>query len=157
MATYTTIAGLQKRISSKELAALANDSATPAYTEIDADTLLSSDSDVMANVNQAITDASIRADLILNDKLDLTDSTNQTAVEQFVAYCAVYLLFIRRHNCGDERNPYYQMMRSSERTLKDISKRRLFTQTDSNEPTSMAYTNITSTGGVMTDDALENF
>lgn len=157
MATsYTTISDLQKRISSRDLAALANDGGV-SYTEAAAATVLSSDTTVQGVINQAITDASLQIDQILNGILDLTDSTNQAAVEQYAAYIALYLLFVRRHNCGDERNPHYQMMKSSERNLREIAKRQRRTQIDPEQPGGHAYTNITSTGGVMTDDALEHF
>ena len=158
MSSYTTTAALAKRAGGYlPLAQLASD-ATPAYDEASAVTLVASGTPA-ANIAQAIEDASLLLDQWLNGTLDMTVTANQTAVEQYAAWIAMYFLHCRRY--PGEGSDHEKRYKAAEQWAKDVRKRDIKVAVNPESPEGIAYSTTGSsdyaTNGVMSDTALENF
>lgn len=135
MSSYTTIALLQNRISPANLAQMADDTTTTTITTAaEAATSLAL-AGTIANINQAITDASALIDSWLLGRVDMADTDTLNAVEMHCANIALYRLAQRRF-MSDENNPYYASNRDSIQWLKDTARGTLHVQTSPDSPSS---------------------
>lgn len=120
MAVYTTLASMKKRCDARTIAQWASDAdGTVIRTQSDAATALT-DADVLANINQAIADASLVVDQMLFGQLDMTSATVQTAVEYHTASIALYYLAARKY-LEDDANPWNKRMEEAKDRLRQLA------------------------------------
>lgn len=153
---YTTIDNLAKRLDALSIAKLANDSAAPIQTQSAAAAALAGDTDVIAILEQFITDAGYYLDSILNGCLDMSLTANQVAVEQHCAWIALYNLHMRKNHHGDQNNPYRAQYDDAIKWATFVAKRRYRVGVDPERPSSLGYSTTSTTTPVLSDDAVEN-
>jgi phage gp36-like protein len=95
MATYTTIADLEKRLDSQILAGLADDVNTPPDL---------ADAGTQAVLEKAIADGASLIDSYLLGRVDLSNQLVCAALERLNATLALYFLYQRRY-VDDKLNP----------------------------------------------------
>lgn len=154
---YTTLAQLKKRLGSVVLAQLAvDDNTTDVSTTALADTALGSDATAIANIDEAISDADLLINQYVQGVVDITSSTVQAQLEPCSAALAVFYLYQRRHNNGED-NPRYFDYQEKVRWLKMIAKREIRLATDPEVPTDIAYSTTTNTTPVFNDTSLDPY
>lgn len=155
MSAYTTQAGLEKRIDPIKLAMLADDSTVSLQTQAQAQAALLSTS-TAGVLTQAIADASLMIDHHLLGRVDMTDATNQAAVEPHAATLALYFLYRRRGHEG-ENNPMLPGYQYSIGWLKDMAAGKLHIDDSPQVPARLVKRTNTSDTQKFTDTELEHF
>lgn len=153
---YTTIDNLVKRLDALSIAKLANDSGTAIQTQAAAQAALASDVDIIAVLEQFITDAGYYIDSILNGCLDMSLTANQVAVEQHVAWIALYRLHMRKNHHGDQNNPYRAQYDDAIKWATLVAKRKYKVGVNPERPAGLAYSTTSSRTQTLTDEAVEN-
>ncbi|MFA5378571.1 MAG: phage protein Gp36 family protein [Dehalococcoidia bacterium] len=156
MANYTTIALLQNRVRPENLAQMADDVTTTPITTTAQATASLALAGTIANMNQAITDASRLIDSWLLGHVDMADADTLNAVEFHCASIALYNLATRRF-MNDENNPWAGSYKNAMAWLKGQARGELHVQTNPDSPSTMVTYSKSSTDRTITSTELSNY
>lgn len=123
MAQYTDQAEIEARMDNITLAQITDDrDSTIISTQAEATTALALAATI-ANITQAIEDASNKVDTELLGHVDLTDSDVLARIKPLTTAIAMYQLHLRRF-MDEERNPYRGIYYDALKTLREARERK---------------------------------
>jgi len=154
---YTTLAQLKNRIGSVVLAQLSVDNnATDVSTTALADAVLIIDTVAIANIDKAIADADALINQYVQAVVDIEDSVIQATFEPVSAELAVYCLYARRHNTGED-NPKFYAYKEKVNWLRMVAKREIKLATSPEAPIPVAYSSTSTRTPVVTDTSTDMY
>jgi len=152
---YTTLAQLKKRVSAVVLAMLADEQNRDTSTTALVDTILA-DSDVVAVIDEAIADADLLINQYVQGVVDITDTAITDQFEPVSACLAIFNLYSRRHNDGED-NPKFWERKEKVKWLEMVGRRQLKLATGPEVPTITAYSSTASRTPVVNDTSVEMY